>query len=61
MARPATRKYHAGKSGISLCGSKGTANGFHVVVLPAKEWNGISPTARCEKCVAKLTQMKSRR
>ncbi len=51
-------KYHAGKPGAPLCGTRGHGNRYNVVVLGAKEWNALAATQRCEKCIAKIREAK---
>jgi len=49
-------KYHAGKKGIPLCGTKGSGNRYNVVVLSSSEWNLLSQDQKCSKCLAKIKE-----
>lgn len=51
--------YHAGTYNAPLCGARGTANRWNVVVLPPREWNALAPAQRCSKCVAKIQARKA--
>lgn len=51
-------KYHAGKHGNPLCGSRGTASRYNVVCLGPKEWNATPVEQRCSKCAAKIKAKK---
>lgn len=47
-------KYHAGKPGLPLCGTRSTGNRYCVVVVSPSSWNAMNPDQRCSKCIAKL-------
>lgn len=51
-------KYHAGKPGAPLCGTRGHGNRYNVVVLRPKEWNELPADQRCQKCIAKIRDHK---
>lgn len=53
-------KYHARIGGLNtaLCGANGTANGFHVVTLSAKEWNETRTALRCERCTTIIRNLR---
>jgi len=53
-------KYHAGKNGFPLCGSR-RIDGFKTVVLSPSEWNKTQANDRCEKCLAKIKASKSQK
>jgi hypothetical protein len=46
--------YHAGKHGIPICGTKGSANRWNVICLSANDWNNTATDLRCSKCVCEL-------
>ena len=52
-------KYHAAKNGMALCGSRGSANGYNVLIVAAAEWNVLNPNNRCSKCCDKIREMKA--
>jgi hypothetical protein len=52
-------KYHAGKHGAPLCGTRGHGNRYNVIVLAPKEWNELSEDQRCTKCAAKIQAEKA--
>lgn len=53
-------KYHASnKYGKPLCGQTGVIGGFTAVTLKAADWNTLVHEEKCQKCVAKIREMKA--